>query len=427
MTRAGQHRRGVVLNTISWLPVAAGGAWVVLLAQVTSVEAITVLPAWKTPELIFEQPGWSGRMTGQDRFLDYDHFGVPGVAVPVRPGGAGSAIWMKPPSGDWNIGIANGAFASHASIVFDRSERPIEASIATGAPNLRVSRAEVLGFSTEVVAPGNTATLYTSPAVDPLGRLAVAYGDQFDQVQVVYDLDGNDAFDDDGGMPFVLSIGAQTSRPSLAFDPQARPMVAYVNGFTGSVEVDIFQPGVGFGSDATPDADLPAVDFVSLAVNPMTGLPAVAYNDRDNNRLKYAWFDGDDWNAEIVHTQPSGNDASDMSVSLAFDPADGLPAIAFTGDTSNNRNVLRFAWFDGNQWNVQTVDDRANIAVEAVSLAFNEDFGTGFGDGLAGIAYLNGEQVHYVMDPPAIVPEPVSGLLVLVLIGAAATGRRGGA
>lgn len=388
--RAGANGRWSAAAAILFLALAAGPA-----------VAITNTPTWETPEFVFENQvlALPDTMTGQDRFLDFDNFGSPGVVAPFRPGGAGASFWIKNPGGTWNVGIASGSPSTFVSFSFDRSERPIVASIAAGQ-NLRVSRPNLFGFDSETVTLDHSPAANTALAIDPLGRTGVAYVDSFDNLRFTMDLDGNGVFDDDGGVAAVAGLGNEKFRPSLAFDPQTRPMIAYIDGFNDTFRFDVGEIGVGFGGSVFPDPDMPGVDFVSLAVNPLTGYPGIAYNDRDNNRLKYAEFDGDDWNVTVVHTQPDGNDASDMSVSLAFDPADGRPAIAFTGDTESTRNALQFAWFDGGQWNTQTVDDRGNIAKEAVSLAFNQDFGAGFGDGLPAIAYFDAEgYLRYVEDP----------------------------
>ena len=98
--------------------------------------------------------------------------------------------------------------------------------------------------------------------------------------------------------------------------------------------------------------------------------------------------------------------------SLAFDPADGRPAIAYE-DSSD----LEFAWFDGSVWQTQTVDATAG---RNPSLAFNE-----YGDGWPVIAYFEGVvpgHLYVVRDPPGL-PEPAT-LSLLALGGLAIIRRR---
>ena len=59
--------------------------------------------------------------------------------------------------------------------------------------------------------------------------------------------------------------------------------------------------------------------------------------------------------------------------SLAFDPADGNPAIAYCDITNGD---LKLAWHDGSTWQTQTVDAVGNVGCTP-SLAFN-DYGSGF-------------------------------------------------
>ena len=93
--------------------------------------------------------------------------------------------------------------------------------------------------------------------------------------------------------------------------------------------------------------------------------------------------------------------------SLAFDPADGHPAISYERLSTSE---LNFAWHNGSIWQSQIVDS-GGFPIYQSSLAFN-DFGTGF----PSIAYSNeGQELYYIEDPPLLVPEP--GSLCLVCVG----------
>jgi hypothetical protein len=94
--------------------------------------------------------------------------------------------------------------------------------------------------------------------------------------------------------------------------------------------------------------------------------------------------------------------------SLAFDPVDGNPAIAYFND---NNDSLKLAWHDGSIWQTQMVDGFGLGVVP--SLAFN-DFGSGF----PSIAYYDGGaggsgSLYYIEDPPGPVPEPTSVTLLM--------------
>ena len=94
--------------------------------------------------------------------------------------------------------------------------------------------------------------------------------------------------------------------------------------------------------------------------------------------------------------------------SLAFDPSDGRPAIAYSKSSD-----LYFAWYDGASWQTQLVDEDVSVVGPGLTLAFN-DYGTGF----PSIAYYGydpatSEYSLYFIDDPAGVPEPTTLMLVL--------------
>jgi hypothetical protein len=162
-----------------------------------------------------------------------------------------------------------------------------------------------------------------------------------------------------------------------------------------------------------------ALGHPSLAVNPVTGHPAVAYSSAA--QIRYVEWDGKKWDCTNLYS-PWGNPT--LYPSLAFDPADGHPAIAFYEGTTGGMTLdweaqmLRFAWFNGETWQMQTVDYAGDVGL-CPSLAFNE-----YGNGWPAIAYfdINGN-LWYIEDPP-VVPEPAT--LALLAAGAASVlaGRR---
>jgi hypothetical protein len=119
----------------------------------------------------------------------------------------------------------------------------------------------------------------------------------------------------------------------------------------------------------------------------------VAYTDTAAANLVYGEWDGDQWVFTNVDTAASIG----WYPSLAFDPADGNPAIAYHDQGGGD---LKLAWHDGNQWNTQVV---VNGSFEVPtgytpSLAFNE-----FGNGFPAIAYFGIDQnLYYIEDPPLL-------------------------
>ena len=140
---------------------------------------------------------------------------------------------------------------------------------------------------------------------------------------------------------------------------------------------------------------------LSMALDPDTGYPAIAYGESDGD-LFYATWDGNFWQSEKV--------ADGFQPSLVFDPSDGEPVIAYQREGGG----LSLAYLDADDglWKDQVVDGTSGVGLWP-SLAFNP-----YGDEPLGIAYLNSSgTIHYMQDPP-IVPEPAT--MGLVLIGCAA-------
>ncbi len=88
--------------------------------------------------------------------------------------------------------------------------------------------------------------------------------------------------------------------------------------------------------------------YSSLALNPVTGNPAIAYYDASNGNLKLAEFGGGAWALAVVDAP--GNVG--QYCSLAFDPA-GNPQIAYY-DVTNS--ALKYATRVAGAWVIATLD-----------------------------------------------------------------------
>ena len=102
----------------------------------------------------------------------------------------------------------------------------------------------------------------------------------------------------------------------------------------------------------------------SLAYDPVDGNPSIAYGRRasppkgEGAQLQFAHWNGSSWDIEVVEPGPSGS-----GVNLAYDPIDGAPTIAYlaSGD-------LKFARRSAASWEIETVDKRIALGV---SLAYD--------------------------------------------------------
>jgi hypothetical protein len=92
--------------------------------------------------------------------------------------------------------------------------------------------------------------------------------------------------------------------------------------------------------------------FPSMALNPVTLQPAVAYLDSTNDALKCAIYDGATWTVSTVDTGME-DIFNSYHFSLAFSPA-GVINIAYHQATTS---TLKLATRSGSSWNIVTVDD----------------------------------------------------------------------
>jgi hypothetical protein len=122
----------------------------------------------------------------------------------------------------------------------------------------------------------------------------------------------------------------------------------------------------------TVDSDGDLGQYTSIALNPRTGLPAIAYYNVTNGDLKFAAFNGTSWSAVTVD---SAGDTG-RHTSLKFD-ARGVPHIAYYDVTNRD---LRYATRPGSSWQRRTVDSTDDSgAFSSLALTRNT--------GLARIAY----------------------------------------
>jgi len=374
-------------------------------------------------------PGWEPRelvatgidpndQAGGDRILAFDHHGEPGIAfkgamdfgdIQYARDHAGigwAAQDLFPSTGT----VGRGAFAS---LAFDRHERPaISFRSADGQvvdSSLRFSHFDGQDWQHQIVESiqNQNVGTWTSLAFDREGRPAIVYLDESnDRLRFAYDHDGD--FDFSGLLPETIDAfggGVEANYVSLGFDPLNRPMVSYVT--TDNELYFAMKETLGWLVTAIDTNEITFETASSLAIDPDTGYPAIAYTAQGGSAsLKYAQWDGNDWNLATVDAVGS----TGAQPSLAFDPTDGNPAIAYHRLDSGD---LKIAWHDGTLWQDSVVDPNSGGTAVGLSpsIAFRE---FGVGDRVAAIAYHDDSgNVFYIEDPPIVsVPEPAAALLI---------------
>jgi len=92
--------------------------------------------------------------------------------------------------------------------------------------------------------------------------------------------------------------------------------------------------------------------YPALALD-AAGYPHISYRDWTNKTLKYAYYDGSNW---LLETVPGAGYISGGGTSLALD-SQNHPHISYcAGDHTYDCLELRYAWHDGTTWLTETVD-----------------------------------------------------------------------
>ncbi|MEZ4638722.1 MAG: hypothetical protein R2873_27560 [Caldilineaceae bacterium] len=77
------------------------------------------------------------------------------------------------------------------------------------------------------------------------------------------------------------------------------------------------------------------------------GQPAISYRDGGRLHLKYARYDGANWQIEVVDA------AGNVGLHTSLAEIRGQPAISYYDATNGN---LKYARYDGASWQIEAVD-----------------------------------------------------------------------
>ncbi len=155
----------------------------------------------------------------------------------------------------------------------------------------------------------------------------------------------------------VDSAGPTTyAFPSIAVDPSSnRPVIAYYDG----ASLKLASKGESSWTYAIVDQGGITGQNPSLAVDDR-GHPRVSYLDYTNRFLKYAEWNGTSWRNEVLDSSDMNLDAH--GISMALDRS-GFPHVLYT-----NSNGLRYAAKTANSWQIETAYAGK---VRSISLAMN--------------------------------------------------------
>jgi len=388
-------------------------AGVLLLAAAPGL-AVNAPPTWRPPELVAGGLISSSHLSAE-RMMANDHYGNYAIAYADNDFDELIHYTKRLPGVGWgNTVVDTSVFMSrYPSVAFNRYEHPgisytaIDWEVQMNV--LKYANFDGMFWQNTIVEMTDVASFeYTSLAYDIYGNPGIAYHESVEYgmpvgiTKFAYDSDSDGFFE---RIEYVTppDPDAMEGQSALVFDAQNRPLITYVDMANEDLMFAVYDPQIGHWTTGLVDPNLGGLP--SLALNPTTGQPAMAYADAAGD-LTYIEWDGYNWSAPLALGA-----AAFGGCSLAFDPADGNPAIAFGA-----ADQLFFIWHDGIAWQPPQLLDPA--AGENPSLVINE-----YGDGWPAVSYIDDDtgELWFIQDPPAA-PEP--GTLAILLAGAAAVVRR---
>jgi hypothetical protein len=351
-----------------------------------------------------------GLHVGADRVLAFDHHGDPGVAYALASPDTWLMYARRVPGAGWQSVIADGGNrGKYPSLAFDRRELPRIGYQAWTNDTALIATFNGTAWSAQSAEPTTGIGFsgeHASLAFDSTGKMAYAYyndkgGFSPGGLRYIKDTDGDGLVTDETSVGITNTFQDQGYYPTLAFDPQDRPMIAHYNNDTADLEFAVLDTGLGWVNTIVDSTNFTGT-HLSMAIDPDNGYPAISYHDATLGDLRYAAWNGTSW----VRTTVDSAGIVGLYTSLAFDPSDGRPAISYYDQTNGN---LKLAWFNGASWLTQNVDTTGNVGV-TTSLAFNP-----FGDGFPAIVYGDSaNNLYFIVDPPASVPEPQTAFMLAV-------------
>lgn len=232
-------------------------------------------------------------------------------------------------------------------------------------------KAEVVDRSTGVNEDdGNDPDLFFTPSGYP-SIVSISYSQSYHQVK--YYIKTGSTWETN-----VIESGYRYSNPSLAYDHDERPLVAYnrrqgsyTYGFTNELVfatvVQIFGIPSWVPSTISSFTNFNVHDYSpSIAVDPATGNAIIAAHDRSDDAIVLKVRSNGRWSTGYVVTGLSG---VQIDLSLAFG-INQMPALAISRyDTSLHRFTLYYAERSrSGSWTETVVDDTSNFE-HSISMA----------------------------------------------------------
>jgi hypothetical protein len=224
-------------------------------------------------------------------------------------------------------------------------------------------------WSIETVDSAGGVGEYTSIALDTNNYPHVSYyGVANGDLKYAY-YDGSD-----WQLQTVDSAGDVGKYTSIALDSSNRPHISYYDGTNLDLKY-AYWDGTQWQVE-TVDSNGNVGEYSSIALD-SNGRPHISYHDTTNLDLKYAYWDGTQWQVETVDSDGKTGEWTSIAIDTNdrlhisyYDTYSGPPAV---GEPVIRTEDLMYAYWDGTQWQVETVDRGTDNIGEYSSIALDSN------------------------------------------------------
>jgi plastocyanin len=273
---------------------------------------------------------------------------------------------------DWSFAVIDPAAWGTKQTIDAARKSGQYASLAltsAGVPVIAYWEAQVKALKVAVGPSWNLLTVDSNNGGDQYASLAL---DSDDDARVAwYDAGSKDlkyrAWNGTGWESEITVDGAGTvgQYASLALDGSGFPRIAYYDASNRRLKYAAWN-GASWTLATVPDPDSGhnVGQYASLALD-NTGNPHIAYYDATSKRLKHAWWNGT-WQTEVV--DESGDDGQYASLKVN---SSGQPRIAYYESVDATHGKLKYAAWNGASWDIEIIDAAANKLGQYASLALD--------------------------------------------------------
>jgi hypothetical protein len=316
-----------------------------------------------TVELNARTPSWhieivADKNYGRGTWLDFGPDGYPAVAYCGGGGGDWPLTFARFDGSNWQMEVVDVGRCQWGHLLFDPEGRPSISYTYVPTESLMFARFNGEYWNFQVVDSHGSWVYDQTLAYGPDGLPAIVFGEPQNGDMIFVRFNGTnwvrETVDSDG------DVGAYNS---LDFKPDGNPGVSYcglIDDTYGCVKYAYFD-GTDWNPEIVVQGPIHNSGLTSLVFDPAS-LPVISYCL--SGELMVARHDGFDWGIQRVDS------GGDNSIAIG---RDGEPVIAYQGED------LFFGRFDGSSWMSEAVDEGG----DQISLAHDQN-------GLPAISYRGG-------------------------------------